>query len=254
MAQIILDSNNNLIQGDFDNATLNNRTKLQTTTTNATTNVYVAPNGSATSAGVSVANNSSLTNASKIVMATNGSTDTQIISGINGSGTYLPLSFYTNNALAAQIDTSGRLLLPSQPAFKAYTSSDTTLATDTAIVFNLTQFNRGSNYSTTTGRFTAPVAGAYLFTAGALFSGMSAGQIMEISLVVNSSITQRSTRNKYQADYTGYGGYIAGQTIATVLYLNANDYVTIVQTSGNTYTLYGNAEGSWSFFTGTLLG
>ena len=107
MAQIILDSNNNLIQGDFDNATLNNRTKLQTTTTNATTNVYVVPNGSSTSAGVSVANNSSLTNASKIVMATNGSTDTQIISGVNGSGSYLPLSFYTNNALAMQITTGG---------------------------------------------------------------------------------------------------------------------------------------------------
>jgi hypothetical protein len=107
MAQIILDSNNNLIQGDFDNATLNNRTKLQTTTTNATTNVYVVPNGSSTSAGVSVANNSSLTNASKIVMATNGTTDTQIISGVNGSGSYLPLSFYTNNALAAQISTAG---------------------------------------------------------------------------------------------------------------------------------------------------
>jgi len=107
MAQIILDSNNNLIQGDFDNATLNNRTKLQTTTTNATTNVYVVPNGSSTSAGVSVANNSSLTNASKIVMATNGSTDTQIISGVNGSGSYLPLSFYTNNALAMQVKTNG---------------------------------------------------------------------------------------------------------------------------------------------------
>ena len=88
MAQIILDSNNNLIQGDFDNATLNNRTKLQTTTTNATTNVYVVPNGSATSAGVSVSNAADPTNASKIVMATNGATDTQIISGINGSGTY----------------------------------------------------------------------------------------------------------------------------------------------------------------------
>jgi hypothetical protein len=109
MAQIILDSNNNLIQGDFDNATLNNRTKLQTTTTNATTNVYVVPNGSSTSAGVSVANNSSLTNASKIVMATNGSTDTQIISGVNGSGTYLPMSFYTNNALGMQLSTAGVL-------------------------------------------------------------------------------------------------------------------------------------------------
>jgi hypothetical protein len=111
MAQIILDSNNNLIQGDFDNATLNNRTKLQTTTTNATTNVYVVPNGSSTSAGVSVANNSSLTNASKIVMATNGATDTQIISGVNGSGTYLPLSFYVNNALAVQYSTAGEIKL-----------------------------------------------------------------------------------------------------------------------------------------------
>jgi hypothetical protein len=109
MAQIILDSNNNLIQGDFDNATLNNRTKLQTTTTNATTNVYVVPNGSSTSAGVSVANNSSLTNASKIVMATNGSTDTQIISGVNGSGSYLPMSFYTNNTLGMQLSTAGVL-------------------------------------------------------------------------------------------------------------------------------------------------
>jgi hypothetical protein len=109
MAQIILDSNNNLIQGDFDNATLNNRTKLQTTTTNATTNVYVVPNGSSTSAGVSVANNSSLTNASKIVMATNGSTDTQIISGVNGSGSYLPLNFYTNNALSMTIDTANNV-------------------------------------------------------------------------------------------------------------------------------------------------
>ena len=119
MAQIILDSNNNLIQGDFDNATLNNRTKLQTTTTNATTNVYVVPNGSSTSAGVSVANNSSLTNASKIVMATNGSTDTQIISGINGSGTYLPLSFYTNNAQSMIIDTANNVGIgTSSPARK----------------------------------------------------------------------------------------------------------------------------------------
>jgi VCBS repeat-containing protein len=106
MAQIILDSSNNLIQGDFDNATINNRTKFKTTTTNATTNVYAVPNGSATSAGFTATNAADPTNASKITIATNGSTDTQIISGVNGSGTYLPLSFYTNNTLAMQIDNS----------------------------------------------------------------------------------------------------------------------------------------------------
>ena len=91
MAQIILDSSNNLIQGDFDNATVNNRTKFKTTTLNATTNVYAVPNGSATSAGFSVSNAADPTNASKITIATNGSTDTQIISGVNGTGTYLQI-------------------------------------------------------------------------------------------------------------------------------------------------------------------
>lgn len=141
MAQIILDSNNNLIQGDFDNATLNNRTKLQTTTTNATTNVYVVPNGSSTSAGVSVANNSSLTNASKIVMATNGTTDTQIISGVNGSGSYLPLSFYTNNALAGQFTTAGNLTVTGTVAgatgtiYPLVSGTAVTLTTQTVVDF-----------------------------------------------------------------------------------------------------------------------
>jgi hypothetical protein len=79
--------------------------------------------GSSTSAGVSVANNSSLTNASKIVMATNGTTDTQIISGVNGSGTYLPLSFYTNNTLAMQVDTSANLSVTGRLSFSALSAA-----------------------------------------------------------------------------------------------------------------------------------
>ena len=115
MAQIILDSNSNLIQGDFDSATVNNRTKLQTSTTNATTGVYVVPNGSATSASVQVSNAADPTNASKVVVATNGATDTQIISGANGSGSYLPLSFYTNNDIRFQMGNAGELNVRTAP-------------------------------------------------------------------------------------------------------------------------------------------
>jgi hypothetical protein len=109
MAQIILDSANNLIQGDFDTATLALRTRMQTSTTNATTGVYVVPNGSATSASVQVSNAADPTNASKVVVATNGTTDTQIVSGANGSGSYLPLSFYTNNDIRFQMGNAGEL-------------------------------------------------------------------------------------------------------------------------------------------------
>jgi hypothetical protein len=115
MAQIILDSNSNLIQGDFDAATVNNRTKLQTSTTNATTGVYVVPNGSATSASVQIANAADPTNASKVVVATNGATDTQIVSGANGSGSYLPLSFYTNNDIRFQMGNAGELNVRTAP-------------------------------------------------------------------------------------------------------------------------------------------
>jgi hypothetical protein len=115
MAQIILDSANNLIQGDFDTATLSLRTRMQTSTTNATTGVYVVPNGSATSASVQVSNAADPTNASKVVVATNGATDTQIISGANGSGSYLPLSFYTNNDIRFQMGNAGELNVRTAP-------------------------------------------------------------------------------------------------------------------------------------------
>jgi len=91
---------------DFSNATAANRNSFQTSTLNGTTGAYFLPNGTATAASVQATNNSDPTNASKILIATNGSTDVQLVSGINGTGTYLPLSFYTNGSQSAQLDTA----------------------------------------------------------------------------------------------------------------------------------------------------
>jgi hypothetical protein len=95
------------IIGDFDNATLASRTLIKTGTTNATTGVYVVPNGTSTAASVQATNAADPTNASKILIATNGSTDVQLVSGKNGTGTYLPLSFYVNGSSAAQLAVNG---------------------------------------------------------------------------------------------------------------------------------------------------
>jgi hypothetical protein len=179
MAQIILDSNNNLIQGDFDNATVNNRTKFKTTTTNATTNVYAVPNGSATSAGYSVANNADPTNCSKIVMATNGSTDTQIISGINGSGSYLPMSFYVNNTLALQISTAGVVTAP----YGGFSGAGPTVKYVTDAT-NITLVNIASSYVTVGSSFSVSIP-----TTGYINVTSFAGRLTWSSVADNVSCT-----------------------------------------------------------------
>jgi len=91
---------------DFDNATVNSRFAFQTTTTNAATGIYALPNGTGTAASWQATNAADPTNASKILIATNGSTDVQLVSGINGTGTYLPLSIYTNGGQSAQFSAT----------------------------------------------------------------------------------------------------------------------------------------------------
>lgn len=249
MAQIILDSNNNLIQGDFDNATLNNRTKLQTTTTNATTNVYVVPNGSSTSAGVSVANNSSLTNASKIVMATNGSTDTQIISGVNGSGTYLPLSFYTNNTLAMQIGTNGQMTVAAtaNPAFSAYRPSDQTVtaATFTKVQLSTETFDTAGAFDSSTNyRFTPQIAGYYQIN-GTITAGASSNLGRTIlTFFKNGSVYSRGVDFPFSAGssyvYASYSDliYLNGSTdyVELYVYLNGTGTLTVFAPAAGEYT------------------
>jgi hypothetical protein len=91
---------------DFDNATVTNRFSFQTSTTNGLTGIYALPNGNATGAAWQATNNSDPTNASKIMITTNASTDVQLVSGINGTGTYLPLSIYTNGGKSAEFSTT----------------------------------------------------------------------------------------------------------------------------------------------------
>ena len=102
---------NSVIFGDFTNSTVNYRTIFQPNATNSNPGVYVVPSGTGTAASWQATNNSNLTNASKILIATNGTTDVQLVSGINGSGTYLPLSFYTSGSAQMQLGTAGNLLM-----------------------------------------------------------------------------------------------------------------------------------------------
>jgi hypothetical protein len=93
--------------GDFTNATVSNRTNFVTGTANSSTGIYALPSGTSTAASWQAANNSDPTNASKVLIAANGSTDVQLVSGVNGTGTYLPLAFYNGGAGRFVVGTSG---------------------------------------------------------------------------------------------------------------------------------------------------
>lgn len=59
-------------------------------------------------------------------------------------------------------DSSGRVNLPFRPRFYAYGTANTPSSGST-IVFPTTQVNVGGAYNTSTGVFTAPIAGVYIF-------------------------------------------------------------------------------------------
>lgn len=100
--------NGRRITGDFSNSTISYRVVIQSSTMNGNTAVTVAPNGTAANSSFFAVNSSDVNNASTALMRINLS-EMALISGATGTGTYLPMSLWTNNAERLRIDTSGRV-------------------------------------------------------------------------------------------------------------------------------------------------
>jgi len=98
----------NRILGDFTNATTASRVAFQTSTTNGNTSLLVLPNGTATIAGADLFNNSDPTNAAYFSMQSR-STESRLQTTITGTGTYVPMTFYTGGSERMRVDTSGNV-------------------------------------------------------------------------------------------------------------------------------------------------
>lgn len=111
-----IDANGNLnfigtgrrITGDFGNATPSNRVMFQNSVTNANTQVEVIPNGTATVSGIVLSNNSDPNNCSNFFVGTVGTTDCRLSGNSRGTGTLLPMTFYTGGSERFRIGTSGQ--------------------------------------------------------------------------------------------------------------------------------------------------
>jgi len=94
------------ITGDFSNATVANRVMFQTSTVNGNTNIHAITNGTGSVSSVQANNSSDPANGSQIYIAA-GASVTQIAADKSGTGTFLPMTFYTGGSERMRLDTSG---------------------------------------------------------------------------------------------------------------------------------------------------
>lgn len=123
----------------------------------------------------------------------------------------------------------------------------------TTIIFNSAGHNYGSAYNTSTGEFTAPVTGVYLFcTVVAVVNNSASASVCGISLYTNGGEAINSNHQDAPAFST------QTRTISCILALSANDVVTIRRWGGfswasNNYVENGSSNEK-SLFSGRLLG
>ena len=182
--------------------------------------------------------------------------DTGVVIGEDASDTYITQRGNKNIKLATQdlvrlaIDGSGRVTTPYNPYFWAQAanvgasdySGGSTIFIGGAVNSN-TISDIGGHFSTSTGRFTAPVSGVYHFSAVVRIDSFG-GSYSYLTLWDSGSVA-------FVRDLTSITTTYYTHTVAASRYLSANDYVYCsLVTAGDTSVTIS----SDSYFSGHLVG
>lgn len=139
-----------------------------------------------------------------------------------------------NSALA--ISTSGQVTRPNLITFSATRSTSTAVSAAAIAIFDTINFNIGSGYSSSTGRFTAPVAGYYHFD---VTGGNSTAWYFDLRK--NGTIWRRAEKST--------AGWFQWMSIGVDVYLAATEYVDIQVNSGDV-----RFDAPYAGFSGHLIG
>lgn len=146
---------------------------------------------------------------------------------------------FTGTVTLPTTTVTGVLTATAQPRFLATRSGNLSYTGGNTVVYNATSYNVGSHYSTSTGLFTAPISGNYIFSA----SVYQSGAIYQLWFNINSG------RERTFAITTSTDTILAG---SSVVYLNTNDTIGIASWSdGGARTIY--EEQHHTFFRGALI-
>jgi len=207
----------------------------------------VGPSGSymnVTSSGIAATTITATNITSGSVASTNiTSTNITTTQSVNATTLKSTTIQHTNGTSALNIDSAGRVTMPSQPSFCA-SKSDSEQTTSGTIIFNDVsnpgRHNVGNHYSTSTGTFTCPVAGRYVFMCS--IHATNGTNRVDVRLRINGSDAPGGFALNNIDSYTQATG-------CAVLNVAANDAITI----------YNNSAGVWpdaglTYFSGYLVG
>jgi len=149
------------------------------------------------------------------------------------------LRFVNNSVENMRIDSSGYVTTPYQPAFHAVRNAGNVSSTG-IFICNAVTFNDGSHYNSSTGRFTAPVAGRYQMN---FFVLGQVGNSVDFSIRVNGTqYAGMDIRNN-----TGTSGNFT-LSCSAIFKLSANDIVDPYISSLASGPIYGQGLNAFSMY------
>jgi hypothetical protein len=165
------------------------------------------------------------------------------------------LDFYDgaswNNRL--KLSYPGVLTVPSQVSFKAYLSANInpSKGTNVTVPYNIEEYDTQGNFSTSTYKFTAPVAGKYLFTVNFNAYYLDDTAYLRVMLLLNASTVR--TLFLFQNMPTGNTADV-NVSGADILNLAVGNTVEVRVYTDGTGTFGMSQNLDWNSFSGHLLG
>lgn len=160
-----------------------------------------------------------------------------------------------NGTTALTIDSSGRVLTPARPAFRARIAGSTGNHGDNGtLVFETEDFDVGGVYNTSNGKFTAPIDGVYHLMFRGLSATSSTGGLNTAGEFPYGDFFKNGTALAGTRFY-GYdntGSFYLTLMANTTLQLSSGDEITVVM--GSEF-IYSNSSAAYDpCFEGYLIG